>query len=245
MSKSARMTHYGQNNSEHYNFTIIDREIIFTSAKNGEIVPSSLGLSLEALGLYVILKSFAIDKNFVWPSLSTLEKLTGKSRKSVIKYINELIDKGLISKEKRKNNNANDSNIYIINQVQKENIKNKTLGGSVKNTPPAEGECKNSTRGSVKIPLRVVENLHPKYNNRIIINELYKDFPFLKNSNSELKDKLLQTLENITEEPQSFLSYQDKILNIKHPYIESLKGNIIRIFIDMEIYDKIDIVFNH
>ena len=166
MSNSARMTHYGQNNSEHYNFTIIDREIIFTSAKNGEMVPSSLGLSLEALGLYVILKSFAIDKNFVWPSLSTLEKLTGKSRKSVIKYIKELTDKGLISKEKRKNNNANASNIYTINQVQKENIKNKTLGGSVKNTPPTEGDCKNFTRGSVKNTLRAVENLHPKYNNR-------------------------------------------------------------------------------
>lgn len=245
MSKSARMTHYGQNNSEHYNFTIIDREIIFTSAKNGEIVPSSLGLSLEALGLYVILKSFAIDKNFVWPSLSTLEKLTRKSRKSVIKYINELIDRGLIAKEKRKNNNTNDSNIYIINQVEKENIKNKTLGCSVKNTPSAKGECKNSMRGGGKIPLSVVENLHPKYNNRIIINEIYKDFPFLKNLNSDLKDKFLQTLEKITEEQSANISYQDKILNIKHPYIESLKGNIIRLFIDLEIYDKIDIVFNN
>lgn len=75
---------YGENNSGHYNFVIIDRELIFVTDKQGKNIPSALNLSLEALGLYAVLKAHAIDKNFAWPSLSTLEKLTGKSDKTIL-----------------------------------------------------------------------------------------------------------------------------------------------------------------
>jgi len=120
----------GVNKTGHYNFVIVDREIVIVVHPDGFNIPSCLNLSLEAIGLYVVLKAHAIAKNFVFPSITTLEKLARKSRPFIIKLLRELEEKGLISIKKRKKGTRQrgvDRNIYHILQIDKVGIASKSV----------------------------------------------------------------------------------------------------------------------
>lgn len=55
-------------------------------------------LSLEAKGLFAILCSLCGNKNYCYPSISTLSKLSGKSKSTVQRLLRELTAKGVITR---------------------------------------------------------------------------------------------------------------------------------------------------
>ena len=107
--------------STDYNFVKIDREIIFTTDSHGKNRRSEIALSLPAIGLYTILKSYCIDKNYAFPCLDTLCKITGCSKNTILKYLKELSFKGLISIQKMpaKSSGGKANNLYVMRQIQK------------------------------------------------------------------------------------------------------------------------------
>lgn len=189
--------------SGHYNFVLIDREIIMVKDENNQNQKSCLNLSLEALGLYTIIKAHAINKTYCFPSIQTLCKLTGKSNKTIHKFLDELFAKGLLLKSKKENEKGGKAhNLYILPTVPKEEIKKRSLNQHVKSTrcQPVEQDvnsthCKNqgvdSTRDNV-------ENLHVatcknytlsknniSYNNRNICDDFFKKTKLEKDNCSD------------------------------------------------------------
>ncbi|MFW6270779.1 MAG: helix-turn-helix domain-containing protein [Bacillota bacterium] len=93
-----------------FNFTMIDNELLERE---------DLG-TYEKL-LYITLCKFAGQENTCFPSRKTLAKLVSCSVKTIDNKLKNLIDKGLISKEKRRNDKGeHTSNLYIIRGVAKE-----------------------------------------------------------------------------------------------------------------------------
>lgn len=62
---------------------------------NNKVCYSEL-ISLESKGLYAILCSLCGSKDYCYPSLQTLAKLSGKSKSTVQRLLKELSDKGVI-----------------------------------------------------------------------------------------------------------------------------------------------------
>ena len=122
-----REYHDGENNTGHYNFVLLDREILFSTSDEGENVRSSLNLSLPAIGLYAVIKAHAINKNFCYPALTTLQRITGATKETLIKYTKELVDAGLLIIEKDTTNPGRPQNVYIIPRVNKEGVKAATI----------------------------------------------------------------------------------------------------------------------
>jgi len=67
--------------------------------------------SLQARYLYIILKEYANDKHFCFPSLETLSKKIGRSVRQIQRYMNILLEAGLIKKIRRF---LGKTNIYCI-----------------------------------------------------------------------------------------------------------------------------------
>jgi DNA-binding MarR family transcriptional regulator len=55
-------------------------------------------ISLEAKGLYAIICSLCGNKDYCFPAVSTLSKMSGKSRATVHRLLKELSDKGVIQR---------------------------------------------------------------------------------------------------------------------------------------------------
>ena len=231
--------HYGENNSGHYNFVIIDRELIFVTDKQNRNLPSSLNLSLEALGLYTVLKAHAIDKNYVWPSLSTLETLTGKSDKTILIYIQELIDKGLIIKEKAKNpRGGREINIYVLPAVDKELIKNQSG-----NIPYCDNQSGNSPDCKAEIlPDDKAEIFRSKETKLNILTQLrlkaqIKDFP------SEIEDGFNKLIDTIKSDPRGDCFLTENNLVIKYRYEIAIRRDVNILLDAVGLYDKINVVY--
>lgn len=129
--KNDRQFYTGENNTGHYNFFIIDREMIFSTDSRKKNVRSALNLSLPAIGLYAVLKAHAIDKNFCYPSLLTLAELTGTTKETMIKYIRELEDAKVLVVEKMPGQNGGrERNVYVIPAIEKERLKTESIIGS-------------------------------------------------------------------------------------------------------------------
>lgn len=135
MPEDKLMYYDGTNYTDHYNFTIVDNEILYVRFNN-KIIPSALQLTLEEIGLYTVIKSFAMDKNFSFPSLNSLSKLFKIGKPKLIELLKSLERKGLIQIKKmnpkmikifRKNTKARMHNYYIINRVDKEEITQRSV----------------------------------------------------------------------------------------------------------------------
>ena len=64
-----------------------------------------LTFGAKAIGLY--LNTFMNDRqDFAWPSIETICGEMGSSKKTVIKYLQELVQKGYLTKEKRFSNST-------------------------------------------------------------------------------------------------------------------------------------------
>ena len=126
---SKKFFYDGTNNSGHYNFVMVDRELVMCVDDRDRNIPSCLRLSLPALGMYVVLKAHAINKNFSWPSLETLEKITGADHKTIQKHIRELAEKGLVEVKPIPNpiGKGRPVNSYTINSVDKEGVRERSL----------------------------------------------------------------------------------------------------------------------
>lgn len=62
------------------------------------VVSYSELISLEAKGLYAIVCSLCGSKDYCYPALSTLSKMSGKSKSTVQRLLKELIEKGVIQR---------------------------------------------------------------------------------------------------------------------------------------------------
>lgn len=117
-----------------------------------------IGLSPQLLGIYSFIKRCAGDHGKCMRSHGTISKQLNISRKTLIKFLNELsevnpvLNKPLISIEKRISQHGDkDTSVITINDIWPENYRKFT---------PQEGGCVKFTQPSVKITQGVVENLH-------------------------------------------------------------------------------------
>ena len=90
-------------------------------------------LSSSAIVVYVALSRYRNAHGVCYPSISTLEKVTGLVRKTVVRALHELIESELIEKRTRKSSNGGyDQNEYRFLSVHTERggdgVDN-TLGG--------------------------------------------------------------------------------------------------------------------
>ena len=155
--KKSREYHSGENNSGHYNFVIVDRELLFCTDENGKNVRSALKLSLPAIGLYAVIKAHAIDKNFCFPSLLVLKKMTGATKETLIKYTRELASAGLIVVEKHTGNAGRPQNVYVIPSVEKERLRMETIMGTENKGRHIEPLDETGSQRSGKQTLKVGE----------------------------------------------------------------------------------------
>lgn len=145
-----------------WTFTIVDNKVLDDS-----------DLDTYDKLTYIALCKFAnIQNSSCYPSIATLCKVVGCGNKRLIKSIDNLIAKGYITKYKRKKENSNDTNIYIINKVVSEEHKGsvcRTQGvvsvehkGSVPGTQELEPINKNqlnyniSSQKEIKTPYKEI-----------------------------------------------------------------------------------------
>ena len=67
-------------------------------------------LSFEVKSMYMILARFADNEGKCFPSIEKLAEIIGKDKRTVIRYIKKLEEKGLIEKRRR----FNQTNIYYL-----------------------------------------------------------------------------------------------------------------------------------
>ncbi len=232
-----RKIYNGENNTGHYNFIIIDREIIIVTDEKNRNQPSPLKLSLEAIGLYVVIKAHAIDKNFAWPSLATLEEITGKKRDTILKYIDELKIKGLIIIEKKKNpRGGRECNVYVIPGIDKEYIKNQgPKFGPCSAQSPKNGSCKVQKSDLAKSKIWTGSN-----NNRNIITELIlkANFDIIPAGAAAARDLLADAL---SDDPESLMDLQGDNLKVKYKYPDVIKRLINSLLGELDLYEKISV----
>lgn len=117
-----------------------------------------------------------------WPSLSTLSGDTGYSKPTVIKVINSLIEKGLISKESRKRRDgSNTSNIYRIltryiypynPDILLEKDYEETLdSGSKENLQGVVKEIDKGSKGDLPGVVKEIDNIRSINNIEVLIIE--------------------------------------------------------------------------
>ena len=70
-------------------------------------------LSFEVKSMYMILARFADNEGKCFPSVEKLAEIIGKDKRTVIRYIKKLEEKGLIEKRRR----FNQTNIYYLKNV--------------------------------------------------------------------------------------------------------------------------------
>ena len=70
-------------------------------------------LSFEVKSMYMILARFADNEGKCFPSIEKLAEIIGKDKRTVIRYIKKLEEKGLIEKRRR----FNQTNIYYLKNV--------------------------------------------------------------------------------------------------------------------------------
>ena len=77
-------------------------------------------LSFEVKSMYMILARFADNEGKCFPSIEKLAEIIGKDKRTVIRYIKKLEEKGLIEKRRR----FNQTNIYCLKNVAFNSDKN-------------------------------------------------------------------------------------------------------------------------
>lgn len=77
-------------------------------------------LSFEVKSMYMILARFADNEGKCFPSIEKLAEIIGKDKRTVIRYIKKLEEKGLIEKRRR----FNQTNIYYLKNADSNNDKN-------------------------------------------------------------------------------------------------------------------------
>lgn len=243
---------YGENNSGHYNYFIIDREIIFVTTKDKKNVPSALKLSLEAIGLYTIIKAHGINKDFAWPSLATLAKYSNKSINTIQKYLSELIDAGLIIKDKKFNEHGgHPNNVYIIPAIDKENLAMASIYQNLivdKNSQLSKSDiCENdqlskSDNGNCQNAVEInYQNLTSKENNINIINEL-RIKAQLDVLNPVIEKRLKELVNAIVSENGRIYLSGD-VLIIKYQYDISIKRELNVILDSIGLFEKINVIY--
>ncbi len=122
---------------------IDNRNINFTMIEN-EVIDSE-DLTVYEKMVYIVLCRFAKDGE-CFPSYETIAKRAGCSRQKAINVVRDLCNKGLISKEQRKNDQDEyTSNIYYINGLE-----NHVEGGSTQERLPSTREIPPSQQGLPK-----------------------------------------------------------------------------------------------
>ena len=77
-------------------------------------------LSFEVKSMYMILARFADNEGKCFPSVEKLAEIIGKDKRTVIRYIKKLEEKGLIEKKRR----FNQTNIYYLKNADSNSDKN-------------------------------------------------------------------------------------------------------------------------
>lgn len=113
------------------------------------------GLTLEEAYILYRVKSFERNGEKYHESAELLAKVMGKSRQSVINYINSLVDKGFLKKEYRTKN----TRYLIVNNDSVKNLDSDVQNlDSVKNEPHEEDKQKEMNRMSDKEFMAEVTN---------------------------------------------------------------------------------------
>lgn len=157
--------------------------------------------------LYMTLARFADGENKCFPSLELLSEIMGKDKRTIMRYIKKLIEKGLIEKQKR----FNKSNIYFLKNVNEKKVEN-IIFDSDKNDSDTD-----VTLG-VNSDMGVTSN-SDKNVNLIIPNEQY-----IKEKNIK-KEKKLNELENYIENLEKENEYKE-ILSEYVKYRRKIKKSI-------------------
>jgi len=175
-----------------------NRNINFTMIEN-EIIDSENFTVYEKM-TYVVLCRFAKDGE-CFPSYETIAKRVGCSRQKAIKVVRDLCEKGLISKEQRKNDEDEyTSNIYYINGLD-----NNVEGGSTQEILPSqqrlpEQDTLNNTNLKSQLVSQESEQKTDEQTNEInqIIHnarvESYESEELKENIKDAIKDCYLDTI---------------------------------------------------
>lgn len=115
---------------------------------------SKLQLSGNELALLIIIRMFAYQRNYSFPSLKTLQKISGLSHRGVIYIIKTLENKGYLEIKRISQKN----NFYSFKPLN-------DLLEKIMNNNIDEEVVKNFDYPSANFALPPVQNLHPNKNN--------------------------------------------------------------------------------
>ncbi len=116
-----------------------ERVDFYFKVENAVIDEARLFSNIHESHLYLVLSRYCNNNQIAFPSYSKLAELCYCSRRTIIKCMTSLEDKGYINKVKRKNDDnkkINDTNLYTINNIKEyaeivSEKKNIIEGGSV------------------------------------------------------------------------------------------------------------------
>jgi hypothetical protein len=131
------------------------------------------GIELPSTTRFILMMiaDFANEEGEAWPNYSSLEYYTGFGRRSIIRAINDLVDRGLLEKVKRHRPDGwQTSNMYRLTFIPAESLqetvrkrKGKSRGAteSLPSTTNETGECHTDTPG-VTLSHQEVTQWHPR-----------------------------------------------------------------------------------
>lgn len=161
-------------------------------------------LSFEVKSMYMILARFADNEGKCFPSIEKLAEIIGKDKRTVIRYIKKLEEKGLIEKRRR----FNQTNIYYLknadsNSDKIDNDKDVTSLGDT-------GVTYNSDKNvNLKRPIEK----DPIKNTHVVVNKI----------------NTIQQEKNITQKSESNNEHQTHVLDLAKTEIMKLCKNQITV----------------
>jgi len=151
-------------------------------------------LSLEAKGIYAIIKSYANNETLeAFPSLPLLSKVTGKNRVTIQKYIKELEEKGFMEKlSERKEDGTYKNNIYTIIESKAEKIYNEEDLTKAKNIAFGKNANLSKDKNYRSGKTLLITDIYQYLNNSISIAQLL--IPSIDFSKQDDKAKLCKVI---------------------------------------------------
>ena len=167
---------------------------------------NELGLKGNELTCYAIIYGFSQGEQYANISYTYISEWLGLTKRSVIKLVNNLIDKGLVDKTLIDNN---DVRLKAILEVKNdENRSEKSSQGSEKSSYPG---VKKVHRGSEKSSYPILYN-----NNKNNNNKISKE----KNTKKESLKTIVEQYTNDTDLQNDLFDFIDMRKNMKQPFTD-------------------------
>lgn len=207
--------------------------------------------------LFIILSRYCNNGQIAFPSYNTLANQCYCSRRTIIKAMNSLIEKGLVNKISRKKevNNENDTNYYTVNNLKTYEIKEKeNLGGascalgSVSGAPEVVHTVHHPSAGGAPNKQQYINNQYKKNNtkkNCVLFDKFLKEIETIRSNKfltRLLTENNLDELFEITQNKIILKRLFEILSGIKTPIMNFnyIKGVLNNLLAEKEITNKID-----